>query len=319
MNFLILTIHIGSTKIIVIKVRERGVLMVNLIRTETFETRKRHQDRKLRIKQNTEVIPKGYNGDIRRYLEFCKLTNQSDSVESLLDYLDVSLKEQCVKKNTWERRLAAIRKHLTVTQGINFKKETEVTQEISAMRKEFTAEQKKVEGKSAIDKQELLDVIVNLPTRKKAITYVNLITANRPSEMVRMKIKDFDLDGRFVEVKLVKQDKIHTKRLSFECVKAVREYISEFKLQPDDYFVGRYNYRKSGKYESVQISEIGYAKALLKWTQFTAYNFRKTQVVAMHTAGADLSTIAKQTGHKSLAVLGNHYLDVANSTIDKYL
>lgn len=38
-------------------------------------------------------------------------------------------------------------------------------------------------------------------------------------------------------------------------------------------------------------------------TGLTGYNFRKTQVSHMHEKGADLSTIAKQTGHKSLQTL----------------
>lgn len=34
--------------------------------------------------------------------------------------------------------------------------------------------------------------------RKRAICLINLITANRPSEMVRLKIRDFDLPNRSV-------------------------------------------------------------------------------------------------------------------------
>jgi len=39
----------------------------------------------------------------------------------------------------------------------------------------------------------------------------------------------------------------------------------------------------------------------------------------MHAAGADVSTIAKQTGHQSLETLIQHYLTVSEETIDKYL
>jgi len=39
--------------------------------------------------------------------------------------------------------------------------------------------------------------------------------------------------------------------------------------------------------------------------------------VAMHAAGADLPTIAKQTGHKSLETLVQHYLTVSETTNDK--
>ena len=160
-------------------------------------------------------------------------------------------------------------------------------------------------------------MIYQLPIRERAITYVNLITANRPSEMVRMRIKDFNLEGRFVSVYLEKQSKWHNKRLTQDVVKVIREYIRTYKLKPDDYFVGRVY--KGGRYESVEISEIGYTKALTKWTGLTGYNLRKSQVVAMHEAGADLPTIAKQTGHKSLEVISKHYLSVSDSTVDKFL
>jgi len=42
-------------------------------------------------------------------------------------------------------------------------------------------------------------------------------------------------------------------------------------------------------------------------------------VVAMHAAGADLPTIARQTGHQSLDTLIQYYLTVSEMTIDKYL
>src|SRR5690606_11547220 len=110
------------------------------------------------------------------------------------DYLFVSLTVQKVKKTTWERRLAAIRKHLSVTYGIDFKSNPEVARELSGMRKKFKeeehAKQTQLKGKSAGDKQEILNLINALPVREKAITLVNLITANRPSEMVRLKIED---------------------------------------------------------------------------------------------------------------------------------
>lgn len=71
--------------------------------------------------------------------------------------------------------------------------------------------------------------------------------------------------------------------------------------------------------KSTAISEIGYYSFLQRWTGLTGYNFRKSQVVAMHAAGADISTIAQQTGHQSLETLIQHYLTVSEGTIDKYL
>lgn len=295
--------------------------MGNVIRKQSFETRKRHQERRQHVEEKQNEIPVRYDGDIKRYLSYCAETDQPDSVEAMLDYLYVSLKDHLVKKTTWERRLAAVRKHLTVIHGVDFKTEPGASAELSAMRKMFKeeerAEQILLEGQSALDKQEVLEMIYKLPTREKAITYVNLITANRPSDMVRMQIKDFDFNGRFVRVYLPKQSKWHNKRLTQEVIKAVKDYIKMYNLKADDYFIGRVN--KSGVYTSAQISEGGYSKALHKWLGITGYNLRKTQVVAMHSAGADLPTIAKQTGHESVEVLSKHYLQVSDTTVDKYL
>ncbi len=115
-----------------------------------------------------------------------------------------------------------------------------------------------------------------------------------------------------------KQKRWHTKRLTKDVINAIELYINEYGLRADDYFVGRVY--KNGRYESTAISEIGYCKALQRWTGgLTGYNFRKSQVVAMHAAGADLPTIAQQTGHKSLETLVQHYLTVSETTLDKYL
>lgn len=73
--------------------------------------------------------------------------------------------------------------------------------------------------------------------RKRAICFVYLITANRPSEMVRLKVSDFDLENRMVLVMLKKQGDIKEKRLTFECVNAVQKYIQSSQLSADDYFV----------------------------------------------------------------------------------
>ena len=303
----------------------KGVFLLSnigdIIRLETVDNRVRHTKRKVHVEQKNNEIPKQYAGDIRRYLDYCTRSDQPDGTEAMLDYLYGSLMDQKVKKTTWERRLAAIKKHLAVLHRIDFKKKTDVTSELSAMRRIYEDESNahliRVQGKSSVDKAELLEMILKLHTREKAICLVNLITANRPNEMVRMKIKDFNLEGRTVEIYLMKQKKWHTKRLTLETVKVVKIYIQEYQLKPGDYFVGRVY--KDGRYESVEISETGYWKSLQRWTGLTGYNFRKSQVVAMHEAGADLPTIAKQTGHKSLETLVEHYLTVSDSTVDKYL
>ena len=50
-----------------------------------------------------------------------------------------------------------------------------------------------------------MDTLNKLPIRAKAICLVNLVTANRPNEMVRLKIADFDIKNRSVHVYLKKQ------------------------------------------------------------------------------------------------------------------
>lgn len=291
------------------------------IHQDTLETQKRYQNRKIHIEKKMEEISKQYEGDIRRYKNYCSNTGQVIGTEAMLDYLYTSLTEQQIKKTTWERRLAAIRKYLNVIHKIEFKGEAGVAYELSGIRKMYQDDQYghliQVRGKSAIDEKELMGILNNLPIRAKAICLVNLVTANRPNEMVRLKIRDFDLKNKSVYVYLKKQKRWHTKRLTLEVINAIDIYIGEYRLKPDDYFVGRVY--KNGRYESTAISEIGYCKALQRWTGLTGYNFRKSQVVAMHAAGADLPTIAQQTGHQSLETLIQHYLTVSEITVDKYL
>lgn len=281
--------------------------MGELLSTQAFTNKRRRDEINQLIDDKNKEIKPGYQNQINQFVRFCEREGLQEDAEAMIDFLYTSIVVEEVKKTTWELRLVSVRRYLAVTYGIDTKGDKTITDALKTFRDMFNhkerAHQIRIEGKSAGNKNEILEMINKLPTRPKAITFVNLITANRPSEMVSMRIRDFNLEAREVGVYLEKQSKWHTKRLHQEVVKAVRDYIREFKLKPDDYFVGRYNYRKSGKYESVEISEIGYTKALQSWTGLTAYNFRKTQVVAMHEAGADLPTIAKQTGHNSLEVL----------------
>ncbi|WP_255485893.1 hypothetical protein [Sporosarcina sp. BP05] len=89
---------------------------------DTFETKKRYYDRKILMDKKMGEIPRQYEGDIRRYKEYCSSTGQLVGTEALLDYLYISLTEQRVKKTTWERRLSAIRKYLSVIRNIDFKR-----------------------------------------------------------------------------------------------------------------------------------------------------------------------------------------------------
>src|SRR5690554_2203791 len=127
----------------------------NIIYTETFETKKRHQKRKIQIEEKSNKISERYKYDINNFISFCKDTGQPEDVNSMLDFLYVSLTVHQVKKNTWERRLASVKKYLSVVHGVDFIKETEVSKELSVMRKMYDEEQYKdlihVKGKTAVN------------------------------------------------------------------------------------------------------------------------------------------------------------------------
>lgn len=291
----------------------------NVVFTRDFENRKRHAEQERKLKEIENQIPSGYQSDIRMYQKYCRETEQQETLHSLSDYLFISITEESVKKNTWEKRIVALRKYFLVTYGIRF--DEELQEKLMYTRKLYKEEGRerliRETGKLPVDIEELLQLIDDLDTRAKAICLVNLDTANRPNEMVNLQIQDFQLDGRIVNVYLKKQEKWHNKRLQPGTIQAVQNYIKEYGLQPQDYFIGRR--RKDGEFDGVKISETAYRKQLKKWTGYTPYNFRKTLVAFMHSSGADLSTIAKQTGHQSLETLDKHYLNVADATVDKFM
>ena len=289
--------------------------MSELIHIKQFEENKQLQE----LLEQSRGIPERYGGDISRFKSYVAETRQHEDVAALLNYLAHSMKKEGIKKTTWERRLAAAKKYLSVTYGSHF---TDADRRVIAdLRKVYTLEDYKekthVEGQQAADKGEIMAMIEKMEPRGRAICLVNLITANRPSEMVRMKIGDFNFTSRSVRIYLKKQKEWHNKRLTQEVIKAVKDYIKAYGLKEDDFFVGRA--RKGGHYESVQIGEVAYNKMMHRYLGFAPYTLRKTQVSAMHEKGADLPSIAKQTGHKSLETLSKHYLKVNDATIDKYL
>lgn len=291
----------------------------NIVYTKDFENRKRYREREKYVEAKRSEISEGYKSDIKLFVKYCELSGQEENSESLLDYLYISILEHRVKKTTWEKRLVANRKYLLVVYGIDLtsQQKSELKELRKMYKEEEQAELNRLEGKSPVNKEMLIDKIDKLGTRERAICIVNLVTANRPSEMVRLRIRDFDLAVGNVSVYLKKQKIWHNKRLTAKAVDYVQEYIKEYKLKQDDFFVGRVF--KHGRYESSKISENSYRERLQAWTGLTPYNFRKTQVTSMHVAGADLSTIASQTGHQSLETINNHYLKVSNVTVDKYL
>lgn len=107
------------------------------------------------------------------------------------------------------------------------------------------------------------------------------------------------------------------KRLTLECVQAVKRYIIACELQSDDYFIGAAD--KWENHTSRQIHEDSYAQSIHSWLGFAPYTFRKTQITAMYQKGADIPTIAKQSGHKSHQTIMEHYIKLKNSDVGDYL
>lgn len=301
---------------------EEVIKLAEILPVDHFLNQKRHRERETIVRERSRKISNGYKSEIKQYKEYCSVTNQSENLKSMLDYLYVSIVEQRVKKNTWEKRLSAIKRYLTVTYEVDFAREPEALKEVSYLRSLYDDEENKdlirVKGKQRVSNVDgLMELINSLPVREKAICLVNLVTASRPSEMVAMKIGDFDFEDSSVAIYIKKQKRWFEKRLTPLAVKAVKDYKAKYKLQEDDYLIGRVN--KSGKYLSAEITTEAYRKFLQRTIGLTAYNLRKTQVSLMHEKGADLVTITKQTGHTSTQTLSEHYLNVSDKTVDKFL
>jgi integrase/recombinase XerC len=266
-----------------------------------------------------------YGPDFKAFEKFCELHLLSLDFDSLELYLHESIVKERVKLSAFNRRLAGIKYWLVNEYGLSMTAEQD--NQIKLLRQLYNEEEylrlKPMRGKRAEQQSDVLRLIDRYDTskksdiRKRAICLVNLITANRPSEMVRLKVSDFDLENRTVNVMMKKQGEMKEKRLTLECVQAVKKYIQEFELQSDDYFVGAAD--KWGNYTSRQISEVSYNQAIHSWLGFAPYTFRKTQITSMYQKGADIPTIAKQSGHKSHQTIMQHYINVRTDEVDEFL
>lgn len=67
------------------------------------------------------------------------------------------------------------------------------------------------------------------------------------------------------------------------------------------------------------ISERSYNRLIHEWLGFAPYTLRKTQITSMHNKNADLVTIARQSGHKSLQTIAQHYLELDSDLLENYL
>lgn len=266
-----------------------------------------------------------YQSDFKLFQAFCDQHVLPKNFDSLELYLHESVTQQQVRLSTFNRRLAGVKYWLIHEYGFQFTSEQEAN--LKLLRKIYDQDEylrlKPMHGKRAEKQSDVLRLIDRYDTdkksdiRKRAICLVNLITANRPSEMVRLKVSDFDLENRTVQVMMVKQGEMKDKRLTLECVQAVQHYIAACGLIPNDYFVGAAD--KWGNHTSRQISEVSYNQAIHNWLGFAPYTFRKTQITAMYQKGADIPTIAKQSGHKSHQTIMEHYINLRSDDVDEYL
>ena len=289
--------------------------MGELIQVQSLVESKKTKDA---IQQQVDKKSKMYEGDFKRFMQYAEQKTSPLSFETLESYLRRTV-ESGLKLSTFNKRSAGVKHFLVNTYGLN--ETAEQKERIALLRRMYNnvqyAKQKLVKGQSAQPKGEVMEMIEKLDTRAKAISLFNLITACRPSEMIIIKIEDIDLGKRSVDIYMQKQSEWKTKRLTLECVNAVRAYIEEYGLTSEDYLVGKVD--RYNKYHNTKISDTAYRKSIHKWLKFAPYTLRKTQITAMHEAGADLATIAKQSGHKNLETINKHYLEVNDRTVDKYL
>ena len=266
-----------------------------------------------------------YQSDFNLFQAFCDqhlLTKDFDALEL---YLHELVTQQNVRLSTFNRRLAGVKYWLVHEYGFQFTSAHAAS--VKLLRGLYDQEEymrlKPMRGKRAEKQSDVLRLIDRYDTdmkndmRKRAICLVNLITANRPSEMVRLKVSDFNLENRTVQVMMVKQGDMKEKRLTLECVQAIQNYLVACELSPNDYFVGAAD--KWGNHTSRQISEVSYNQAIQSWLGFAPYTFRKTQITAMYQKGADIPTIAKQSGHKSHQTIMEHYIKLQSDDVEEYL
>lgn len=260
-----------------------------------------------------------YKGDYALFKKYCATLNQDISGSMLVYYLHHSLKEQLVKKSTFNRRYFACKKMMELE---NIYLTEEQIDAVKQLRKHFRTDehskQAQVIGKSAVNSEDLLATIHQLEDiRAKAILLVQFYTACRPSEMVLLKIEDFNLANNSVNVYLKKQKKHTEKRLPLLCVNAIKAYIKAYGLTGESHFIGAVD--KYGNYRDQEISLSGYHQFLNKVIGLSAYNFRKSLVSHMHNKGAGIEIIQKQTGHSSTKTLTEHYLKVDKTMVDQFL
>lgn len=256
-----------------------------IIRLNTIAT---NQKVNASIEAVLEQKKKMYQPDFDQFVRFCEEEGRELDFDALEKYLHISITEQRVKYATFNRRAAGVRFFLKDVLGLEQTEDEK--KRIRIIRQLYNTEEylrlKPMRGVRAEKQDDVLALINKYDTskrsdiRKRAICFVNLITANRPSEMVRLKVSDFDLENKTVWVMLKKQGDMKEKRLTLDCVLAVKKYIETSGLAPDDYFVGAAD--KWGNYKNRMITERSYNRLIHDWLGFAPYTLRKTQITHMH-------------------------------------
>lgn len=228
-----------------------------------------------------------YQSDFGLFKKFCEKYFLGKDFDSLELYLHELITQQQIRLSTFNRRFVGIKYWLVNELGLQITSEQEAG--VKMLRVLYDEEDylrlKSMRGIRAEKQSDVLRLIDRYDknkkgdARKRAICLVNLITANRPFEMVRLKVGDFDLENRTVQVMIIKQGEMKEKRLTLECVQAIRNYIEACTLTAEDYFVGAAD--KWGNHTSRQISEVSYNQAIQSWLGFAPYTFRKTQITTM--------------------------------------
>lgn len=271
-----------------------------------------------RIQEQIKKKSTMYQGDFNRFKQYAQQEGLNISFDTLIRYL-IHTVESGLKLNTFNRRSAGVKHFLVNVHGQT--ESAEQNKRIVLLRGMYNdddfIEQKRVNGQSSKPKDEVMTEINKLNVRAKAICLFNLITACRPSEMVLVKISHINFDKGYVDVYMKKQKMWKPKYLTVEVLNTIKEYMKAYNLTSDSYFVGEVNRHK--QYTSKQITDIAYRKSIHKWLGFAPYALRKTQISAMHKAGADLATIAEQSGHSNLETIKKHYLSVDGDKVKKYL
>lgn len=298
--------------------KEEAVLRLN-----HFQDEKRIKEIKGLSKEKKK---KDYEGEFNIFKKWCSTNHYSTDFYGAEKYLLNEVEIKGIRLNTFNRKVAALRFYLSELQDQT--EPEEFSDSIKALRDIYNFEpylkRKGINPVTfAMQKEEAISLIDKYDTdnpedlRIYAICLVNLITANRPSEMVRLRIKDFDFSKREVAVKLAKQKTLHQKRLTMVAIFAVQKYITSFKLTPEDFFVGKVD--KWGNYNSVQINPNTYRQNIKKWINVAPYTLRKTQITSMHRNKADLATISRQSGHKSFQTISEHYIELDSVDLDDYI